>query len=43
LALLQEKKAETELVLKREKKMLLENFIKVREENKELMVQINNM
>jgi hypothetical protein len=33
LALLHEKKAENELDLKKEKKMLLENFIKIRDEN----------
>lgn len=37
LALLQEKKAENELQLKKEKKSLLENFIKVREENKKIV------
>lgn len=36
LALLHEKRAENELTLKKEKKALLENFIKVREENKRL-------
>lgn len=37
LALLKEKKAENELQLKKEKKVLLENFIKIREENKRLV------
>ena len=35
--MLQEKKAETELELKKEKKRLLENFIKMRDENKKVM------
>ena len=37
LALLQEKKAENELELKKEKKFLLESFIKMREENQQLL------
>ena len=41
LALLQEKKAENELELKKEKKFLLENFIKMRDENKNLMEMYN--
>ena len=41
LALLHEKKAESELELKREKKMLLENFINLRNENKQLLEIIN--
>lgn len=36
LALLNEKKAENELTLKREKKTLLESFLKVREHNHQL-------
>ena len=41
LALLQEKKAENELELKRDKKFLLENFIKMRDENKQLLDMVN--
>lgn len=37
LALLEEKKAENELELKKEKKFLLESFLKAREENKLLI------
>lgn len=37
LALLEEKKAENELELKKEKKFLLESFLKSREENKQLL------
>ena len=37
LALLEEKKAENELELKKEKKFLLESFLKSREENKHLL------
>jgi hypothetical protein len=37
LALLEEKKAENELELKKEKKFLLESFLKSREENKQLI------
>lgn len=43
LALLQEKKAEIELDLKKEKKRLLENFISVRDENKKLMNMLQCM
>ena len=43
LALLQEKKAETELELKLEKKCLLENFLKIREENKHLSELFNEV
>ena len=38
LALLQEKKAENELELKKEKKQLLESFITLRNENKNLVL-----
>ena len=36
LALLEEKKAEAELMLKREKKSLLQSFVKLQQENKYL-------